>query len=410
MKKITSAFLSVLLLLVALSAAYGTEEFIFDDYGYIQEMELLNDQAREIAESSGYIASCAITDSVPDTNGNEQAQRLFEEKFGTGEGIMLLDCVDTQNCYIYLTKNVYENLTEADAQTLFEAYDSQTDYDSAVSAFLDAAGVLLNSMSDGSMAENAQSGNAIPESRSYSRVVDLAGVLSESDYSKLNSLADSISDQYKCDVAAVFVKSTDGKDIQSFADDFYDYNGYGYGDSDNGIMLVIAVGDREFATTTHGYGVSAVTDNAVDYLEESFVDDLSANNWANAAIDFISASGEILYNAAYERQSGAETEAAELNPIELIPINIVIGLAIGFIAVAIMKSKHKSVVKKTEASNYLRDGSFKLTYSNDRFIHSQVNRVKKPEPQTRSTDLSGGGTTTHISSSGRTHGGRSGKF
>ena len=73
-----------------------------------------------------------------------------------------------------------------------------------------------------------------------------------------------------------------------------------------------------------------------------------------------------------------------------------------------MKGKHRSVIKKTEASGYLRDGSFKLTYSNDRFIHSQVNRVKKPEPQ-RSSDFSGG-TTTHISFSGRTHGGESGKF
>ncbi len=408
MKKITSAFLSVLLLLSVLSAAYGTEEFVFDDYGYIQEIGILNDQAREITESSGYIASCAITDSVPGTNGNEQAQRLFEEKFGTGEGIMLLDCVDTQNCYIYFSKNLYENLTEADAQTLFEAYDSQTDYDSAVSAFLDAAGLLLDSVPAGGIAETAQSENVIPESRSYSRVVDLADVLSEADHSKLNSLADSISEQYKCDVAAAFVESTDGKDIQAFADDFYDYNGYGYGDSDDGIMLVIAVGDREYAITTHGYGVHAVTDRALDYLEKSFIDDLSANNWANAGVDFISASGEILYNAAYERQSGAETEAAKLNPIELIPINIVIGLAIGFFVVAIMKGKHRSVIKKTEASGYLRDGSFKLTYSNDRFIHSQVNRVKKPEPQ-RSSDFSGG-TTTHISSSGRTHGGESGKF
>lgn len=259
-------------------------------------------------------------------------------------------------------------------------------------------------------ADNVYTEPPVSENNTYMRVSDSASVISQEDLTNLNGLADSISDQYKCDVAVVFVESTGTQNIQAFADDLYDYGNYGYGDTDDGIMLVIAVNDRGYATTTYGYGTLAVTDNALDYIEEAFLDDLAESRWADAALDFINASGEILYDYAYVRQDSAGSETAELNPIKLIPINILIGLAIGFIAVGIMKGKHKSVRKQTEASDYLRRGSFRLTYSNDRFIRSQVTRTKRPEPQNNSASEFSGDTTTHTSSSGRTHGGRSGKF
>lgn len=416
MKKLISAFCIFLMLSFALISAYAAEEFVFDDYGYIREAGILNDQAQEIAENTGYTVSCVITNSTDGMTGIEQAQLFFEEKFGENEGIILLDCINTQQCYIYFTPTIDENLTSTDAQELFKSYDSQTDYDSAVSSFFSTSEPLLASVSDAGDEEIVLNEPSVTETETHSRIVDYASVLPEYELEKLNSLADSTSNQYRCDVSVVFVESTDGKKIQAFADDFYDYNGYGYGNNSDGIMLVIAVADREYATVTNGYGMTAVTNSVLDYLEESFADDLTADKWADAALDFITACGEILYNAKYTQQTGSQVKQTELNPIRLIPINIVIGLVIGFIAVGIMKSKHKSVSKKTEASDYLRSGSFKLTYTNDRFIRSQVNRIKKPEPQSEVRNNNAPGSAPgfhedhHMGDSGRPHGGRSGRF
>ena len=416
MKKIISAIAAFLMLSSVIISACAAEEFVFDDYGYIREAGILNDQAQEIKENTGCTVCCVITDSADGMSGIEQAQLFFEDKFGNNEGIILLDCINTKQCYIYFTPGIDEKLTSEDAQNLFEAYDSQTDYDSAVSSLFSTSERLLDSVSYAGEEEVIQNESPVMETETQSRIVDYASVLSEYELEKLNSLADSTSNQYRCDVAVVFAESTNGEKIQTFADDLYDYNGYGYGNEADGIMLVIAVSDREYATVTSGYGMTAATGSALDYLEESFVDDLSANNWADAALSFITACGEVLYNAKYEQQNNSQPRQTELNPIRLIPINIVIGLVIGFIVVEIMKSKHKSVSKKTEASDYLRNGSFKLTYTNDRFVRSQVNRIKKPKPQPEVRNNNAPGTVAgfhenhHMGNSGRPHGGRNGRF
>jgi uncharacterized protein len=415
MKKLISAFCIFLMLSSVLISAYAAEEFVFDDYGYIREAGILNDQAQEIEENTGYTLSCVITNSADDMTGIEQAQLFFEEKFGNNEGIILLDCINTKQCYIYFTPEIDEKLTSEDAQNLFEAYDSQTDYDSAVSSFFSTSERLLASIYYAGE-DVIQNESSVVETETRSRIVDYASVLSEYELEKLNSLADSTSNQYRCDVAVVFAESTNGEGIQTFADNFYDYYGYGYGNDADGIMLVIAVNDREYATVTSGYGKTAAIGNALDYLEESIADDLTADKWADAAVDFITACGEVLYNAKFEQQNNSQQRQTELNPIRLLPLNIVIGLVIGFIAVGIMKGKHKSVSKKTEASDYLRSGSFKLTYTNDRFIRSQVNRVKKtkPQPEARSNNTPGSASgfhqDHHMGGPGRPHGGRNGRF
>lgn len=407
MKRILSVIFSVIILSSLVAVAGASDEYIFDDHAYLQEKGILDETADEIAEKTGYTVSCCITDSAEGMNGNEQAQRIFEEKFGDSEGMILLDCVDTKKYYIYFSREINNSLSQTDAQTLFKAYDSENDYDSSVASYLTRAMELLLPISEKENQINEQSIEQIPENRSFDRVVDLAGVITKQDMEKLKNYADSISEQYKCDVAAVFTDSTAPKDAQAYADDFYDYNGYGYGENDDGILLLVAVGDRRYAITTYGYGIEAFSDSAINYLTDRFTGKLSSGNWADAALEFITGCGEVLYSKAYESENNAGTVNAEIDPLTLIPINIAAGLIIGFIAVGGMKSKHKSVKKKEGASDYLRSGSFKLTYSNDRFIRSSVNRVKRPEPQSRST---GGGSSTHISSSGRTHGGRSGGF
>ena len=61
-------------------------------------------------------------------------------------------------------------------------------------------------------------------------------------------------------VVVVTENSLDGKSAQDYADDFFDYNGHGYGDDDSGVLFLIGMDERKWAITTYGYGITAFTD------------------------------------------------------------------------------------------------------------------------------------------------------
>ena len=86
-------------------------------------------------------------------------------------------------------------------------------------------------------------------------------------------------------------------------------------------------------------------------------------------------------------------------------MNIIIALIIGFvvalIATGIMRGKLKSVRAKYEAADYVRSGSMKVTESRENYLYRHVSRIPRPKDS---------GSSTHRSSSGRSHGGGGGKF
>jgi len=85
---------------------------------------------------------------------------------------------------------------------------------------------------------------------------------------------------------------------------------------------------------------------------------------------------------------------------------VVVGLIGGFIGVSSLKSSMTTVRMQTDAQNYVRANSLTLTAQSDRFLYKQVQRI----PRSDGNSGGGGGSTTHRSSSGRSHGGRSGRF
>lgn len=244
----------------------------------------------------------------------------------------------------------------------------------------------------------------IPDTRQLPRLVDHADILTDSEEETLNETLDKISEKQKCDVAVVTVNSLDGKTVEAYADDFYDYNGYGYGDDRSGILLLVAMDDREWHMTTTGYGITAFTDAGLSYMEDQFVSYLSDGKYMDAFSKYASLCDDFLTQAKKgEPYDTGNLPKGKVSPLWILG-DLLIGCAIALIMALVKKSKLKSVKSQVEATAYEKKGSLHLTEKADHFVNRVVT-TRKIEHKTE-----GGGSSTHTSSSGSSHGGRSGKF
>ena len=239
------------------------------------------------------------------------------------------------------------------------------------------------------------------------RVVDDGEFLSQEEVSELTQKLDEISERQQFEVVVVTTTHLDGKSPMAYADDYYDYHNYGYGENHDGILLLIAIEgeNRKWWISTTGYGITAFTDAGISLIGEELVPYLKSGNFSGA------------FNLFAEEADKFVTKAKEGKPYDVgnlpkrvtfsaksLLIAFVAALVISFIIIKIIQGKYKPVQFKSNASDYLVNGSLQLTGSYENFMYSSVSKT------TRSDSSSGGGSSTHSGSSGTSHGGGGGSF
>lgn len=238
----------------------------------------------------------------------------------------------------------------------------------------------------------------------YERVLDQAGLLSDREEAALADKLNELSKKQKMDIAILTTSTLDGKTPRDYADDIYDYCSFGYGENRDGLLLLISTEDNDWYISTHGYGITAFTDEGIKYIGKKMKDNLSAGDFAAAFDTFVGLCEDFIVQA----KTGKPYDVSNLpkEPLSLfwIPLSIVIGFMLSFIAVGKMKAKLKTVRFQAAADSYMKDGSLNVTESRDLFLYNTVSRTAKPKSS------SSGGSSTHTSSSGSTHGGGGGKF
>lgn len=248
-------------------------------------------------------------------------------------------------------------------------------------------------------------------------VIDEAGLLTDSQISQLEETAAELQDQYQMDVVVLTLESLTGRDVQSAADDYYDENGY----AEDGILFLLAMEEREWCITTSGSAVYALTDYGLYEIDNLVLPYLQAGDYysafetyQNALPKYINAylSGDQIdgYVPEEDRYEGHTDVVYEEDSgiAASILLGCVVGLIVAGIAVIIMRMSMNTKRAQYSAGDYLKAGTYHLRANRDLFLYSQV--TKTPRPQQQNNNNSGGGSGVHTSSSGRTHGGRSGKF
>lgn len=239
---------------------------------------------------------------------------------------------------------------------------------------------------------NAQQEGQYIQEKQY--IIDDADLLSTSERANIQSVLKKISERRNFDIVIVTTNSMGGKSAQAYADDYFDYNGYGYGAERDGVLLAVSMGSRRWAVSTSGFGMQVFSDRELDEVEDDCIPLLSEGKYYKAFKEFAEMTDKFI---DYEING---------RPFAF-GINIIISLAVGFtiaiIVVFVMKSKLKSVRFQGAANSYIKSNSLNISESRDMYLYSTVSRTPRP----KETNNSNG---SHRSSSGRSHGGRSGRF
>ena len=221
-------------------------------------------------------------------------------------------------------------------------------------------------------------------------VVDNASLLTDEQAASLEKTIDDMRESIKLDTVIVTVDSTDGKSAMAYADDFYDYGGYGYGTRADGLLLLVDMGGRVVWISTTGEAIDKYGDAVIERMVDHVTSELSAGNYYAACLAFL------------KDVKSKATFTGRFMDMFLNPVVILLALALGFGATLIATFMNRSKVTVT-SQTYETPDSFMMLSNEDSFSHEHVTRV-------RIQKSSGGGGSTHRGSSGRSHGGGGGRF
>lgn len=421
MKKIIAIVITLVLCLsCVVSASAATNTYVHNPDGILtsSEADELANYARMIERTYGYtFIFCLIDDSsVSDTiEYSEDAYYSF---------------TDSQNCYVFthntetgkcgtFSVGAGEIFDGTYGDALFEEYNSNESYYGGIEAFF-AAGEMVaeenpissyvpqNKPTD----DSSDSGDTIGATeqtepttefqrveRTLPLLVDNADLISADEESTLLARLEAFTEKHEMEIAVVTVSDLEGKTVEEYGDDFYDYNGYGYGEDDDGLLLLIYEpgdgGEREAYISTHADGAYEFYDAIREDMMLSMRDSLVAGDYAAAFNIFV--------------DKAEETMKPNVSPIWLF-VFVLVGAVVGLLITTGMASKNYSVHAHDDANLYSRAGSLKLMDYYDSFMNTHTQKV----PKAKDNDSDSGGSrtrsSTHTSSSGRSHGGTSMKF
>lgn len=255
-------------------------------------------------------------------------------------------------------------------------------------------------------------------------VVDDADLFTASEIRQMEEIIDRIREREQMDV--VVVTSYDpktnhderGSNSQAFADDYYDYNGYGIGEDRAGLLYLIDMHNRVPVISTTGTMADYITDHRLEELFDCSYDDLAMGRYGRSTITLLNRletflrqgreEGSFRYDAetgrrltgVYNALTGGEALLAALCGI---------GVAL---AIALSVISRYSLKGTTYRYSPLQNCDVTWTEQQDTFLRQSIARM--PHGGGGHGGHGGGGSGgigsgMHTSSSGTSHGGGVGR-
>ncbi len=216
-------------------------------------------------------------------------------------------------------------------------------------------------------------------------VIDNAELLDRGERVALETYLHKLSQKMKANVIILTTDSIGDADPMTYAYNFYDDGGYGYGDTSDGVILLVSMEKRDLAMGSTGTSAEVFPGNKIDLILDEIAEELGDGHYYEAFSEFIE-----LCDKTYEKHIEGEKFPLALYVI----LAFSIGFVAALISTAVMRSKLKSVRPCNDAGAYIEKGSFRLTECRDLFLYTTVTKTPRPKSNSsgdsRSSGRSGG--------------------
>lgn len=225
------------------------------------------------------------------------------------------------------------------------------------------------------------------------KVYDYAQILTQSEEAELKKAANLYIANHNMDMVLVTVKHHNKTNTMNYADDFYDYNGFGIGSNYDGVLFVIdfTFGYTDIWMSTTGKAISVYTDSRID----SILDEVAAKKNSGYYEMF----NAFIEKSDYYAKQGIPTYSSTYDDSPNLSMLLIIPFIVATIIIIILIAKNKMVKLATTAGAYLVKDSVVINKRSDRFVTTHTTSVRINDSS------SSGGSSTHRSSSGRSYGG-----
>ena len=279
----------------------------------------------------------------------------------------------------------------------------------------------------GSMAVWADQTGAVS---GQTRVFDQAGLFSETEKIQLEEEIAQCRKNTKMDVVVVSAYADD-RTAEEYADDYYDYGGFGVGKKASGVLLLYYMDGPgqpggECYISTAGTMINMLTDERIESILDVVYGDLGNRDFAGATEHFLEdvkayvKEGVESGQYTYDRDTGEIVRYHSIRLYEVAIAMVIAGILAGFVCLDI-KKRYAMKQSSREVSNslqaYRADCAFHFSVAGDKMVNKYVRSVPIPRNTSsgsggrgHSGSSSAGRSTIHTSSSGRSHGGGGRRF
>ena len=395
MKKLFTIFFATLLCLFSINTVYAKDIYVSDEAHILSNSEIndLNVIAENLEADYGIGVYFMAYDSHNiDTfeYGNDYLSKVNSEK-----AVGLVINLDDYS-YTFVSKGDVD-FDEYDYDYLIQCFEYEDTYYDAVSSYMKEAALKYQLLNNSDVADE----------RKYDLLVDDANLLSENEKQNLLASLNEVSQRQKMDIVVVTCYSLNGKSATAYADDFFDYNGYGQNSTRDGILLLISMEARDYAISTRGYAIDVFSDHRLDDMVDHFINDLSSGDYYDAFNTFVNDCDRyISQGVEYHDDNHLNVQNKESSFMIFGIGSLAVALVAALVSMQVERAKLKSVKPNRQAMNYVKDNGMHLYRSNDIYLYHHITRTPRPKENSDG----GGGSSIHMGSSGASHGGTSGKF
>ena len=263
------------------------------------------------------------------------------------------------------------------------------------------------------------------------RVFDQAGLFSETEIIQLEEKIAQCRKSTKMDVVIVSAYTDGERSAEEYADDYYDYGGFGVGKKASGVLLLYYMDGPgqpggECYISTAGTMINMLTDERIESILDDVYGNLGNRDFAGATECFLEdvkvyvKEGVESGQYTYDRDTGEIVRYHSIRLYEVAIAMVIAGILAGSVCLDI-KKRYAMKQSSREVSNslqaYRADCAFCFSVAGDKMINKYVRSIPIPRNTSsgsggrgHSGSSSAGRSTIHTSSSGRSHGGGGRRF